>query len=228
MPRRSSVDGLICHVYNRAAAKLPLFKTADDYRRFLHLLQGAKHESGPVIKVLGYCVMPTHWHLIICPQTTRALSHFMQHLTRRHAIAYIAEHPERSGAIYQGRFRSVPVQDGFHLSTLLLYVDRNPLKAKFVKRAEDWLWSSVLGHAGLENDPLLDPLPGAPFADWLTRVNTLDATDALAESALKRNLPLGEPEWVAGLSREGNDLPRPKRRPGKINREESSGKNFPL
>lgn len=220
MPRRWPVDGLICHVYNRAAAKVPLFTTADDYRRFLHLLQQTKQESGHGLKVHGYCVMPNHWHLIICPQTTQALSQFMRHLTRRHAIAHIAEHPQRSGAIYQGRFRSVPVQDGVHLSTLLLYVDRNPLKAKIVKRAEDWLWSSVLGHAGVENDPLLDHLPGASFADWLTRVNTIDATDMLAESALKRNLPLGEPDWIAGLSREWNELRRPKGRPGKINRED--------
>jgi len=220
MPRRWLVDGVTCHVYNRAAAKLPLFKTADDYRRFLHLLQRTKEESGAAIKIYGYCVMSTHWHLIICPHTTPALSQFMRHLTRRHAIAYIAEHPERSGAIYQGRFRSIPVQDGYHLATLLLYVDRNPLKARLVKRAEHWLWSSVVGHAGLENDALLDPLPGGVFGDWLSRVNSLDATDVLAEAALKRNVPLGEPEWIATLGQDWNERRRRKGRPGKINREE--------
>ena len=210
---------MICHVYNRAAAKLPLFKNAHDYRGFLAILERTKQEAA-AIRLHGYCVMPNHWHLIICADTTPALSQFMRHLTRRHAVAYLAAHPERSGAIYQGRFQCVPVQDGAHLATALLYVDRNPLKAKFVDRAEDWLWSSVLGHAGVVADALLDPLAATEFRDWLTRVNMLDPVDDLTESALKRNQPLGDPGWVAGLSRDWNVGRRPKGRPGKIIREE--------
>mgnify|MGYP003575919862 FL=1 len=138
MPRRWRVDNVICHVFNRAAAKLPLFKTSQDFRVFLEILGRTKGEADPSIRLHGYCVMPNHWHLIICADTTPALSQFMRHLTRRHAVAYLAEHPERSGAIYQGRFRCVPVQDGAHLRTLQLYVDRNPLKARLVKTAEEW------------------------------------------------------------------------------------------
>jgi len=77
-----------------------------------------------------------------------------------------------------------------------------------------------VGHAGLENDALLDPLPGGVFGDWLSRVNSLDATDVLAEAALKRNVPLGEPEWIATLGQDWNERRRRKGRPGKINREE--------
>ena len=203
MPRRWRVDGLTCHVFNRAAAKLTLFHEPEDYRRFLHLLGRIKQASQGTVKVHGYCVMPNHWHLIICAQSTPSLSQFMQRLTRAHALAYLEEHPERSGAIYQGRFRCVPVQDGYHLSNVLLYVDRNPLKARLVARAEDWLWSSIVGHAGLEDDELLDPV-SENLRDWLARVNGLDAADALAEQALKRNEPLGEPEWIASLQSEWN------------------------
>lgn len=223
MSRRRRVDGVICHVCNRAAAKLRLFKSADDYRVFLEILTRTKMEFASSIKLHGYCVMPTHWHFIICADRTTALSHFMRHLTRRHAIAHIAANPERSGAIYQGRFRCVPVQDGEHLSTVLLYVDRNPLRARIVPRAEHWLWSSVIGHAGLEDDPLLDPLPEGTYGNWLDRVNQLGPSDTLASAAIRRNVPVGEPEWVAGLSQEWNVLRRPKGRPRKINREE-----FPL
>ncbi len=73
MSRRRRIDGLVCHVYNRAAAKLPLFKAADDYRSFLHLLLRTKQEC-PTVKLHGYCIMPNHWHLIICPETTAAMS----------------------------------------------------------------------------------------------------------------------------------------------------------
>lgn len=225
MPRRWCVDGKTCHVFNRAAAKIPVFKTGAEYRAFLEILRRTKGEAHPAIRLYGYCVMPTHWHLIICADTTAALSQFMRHLTRRHAVAYLAEHPERSGAVYQGRFRCVPVQDGHHLRTLLLYVDRNPLKARLVKSAEEWLWSSVHHHAGLADDPLLDVDKGSVSENWLSRVNRAESADDLAEAALKRNLPIGDPEWVASLSREWNELRRPPGRPGKLNREELSVQN---
>jgi len=224
MPRRWRVDGLFCHVYNRAAAKLTLFRNAADYRWFLGLLRRTKQDLAPSARLYGYCVMPNHWHFIICADTTPALSQFMRYLTRRHAVSFIADHPERSGAIYQGRFKCVPVQDGEHLSTLLRYVDRNPLQAGLVPRAEQWLWSSTLGHAGLEDDPLLDVLPPCYFTDWLARLNQTAASDALAEAALKRNEPIGERDWIAKLSADWTDR-RPKGRPrrdqpGKINRDE--------
>ncbi|MEX2273868.1 MAG: transposase [Vicinamibacterales bacterium] len=220
MSRRWRVDGRICHVYNRAAAKLPLFKTPADYQGFLTILARTKQESQPGIKLYGYCVMPNHWHLIICADTTPMLSHFMRHLTRRHAVAYLADHPERSGAVYQGRFKCVPVQGDHHLSIVLRYVDRNPLRAKFVTRAEQWLWSSTVGHAGIEDDPLLDPLPGGRLPDWLANLNEVDPAEALTRDALKRNVPVGDREWVAGLSDDWNEQRRKKGRPGKINRVE--------
>src|SRR5688500_7599571 len=215
MPRRRRVDGVICHVYNRAAAKLRIFETPRDYRAFLEILLRTKQESVPPVNLYGYCVMPNHWHLIICAPTTTALSHFMRLATYRHARAYLANHPERSGAIYQGRFQCVPVQDGVHLSRLLLYVDRNPLRARMVGRCQDWLWSSVVGHAGLENDPLLDPLPPGTCAAWIDQVNGLQHTEVATGAALRRGLPVGEPQWAAGLSEEWNVLRRPRGRPRK-------------
>ncbi len=213
---------MICHVFNRAAAKLPILQTAEDYRRFLKILEHTKLEAEPAIKLYGYCLMPNHWHLIIRADTTRAMSQFMRHLTRRHAVSFLADHPERSGAVYQGRFRCVPVQDGEHLRTLLLYVDRNPLKGKLVSAAQDWLWSSVAHHAGLATDPLLDDLPNGVCDDWLARLNNRVTADDLTEAALKRNLPIGEPAWIDSLSPDWNAHRRPRGRPGKINRVELS------
>lgn len=219
MPPRRPVDGVICHVYNRAAGKLPLFANASDYRAFLGILFRTKQEC-PAIKLHGYCVMPNHWHLIICAHATCALSHFMRLLTHRHAVAHIAAHPHRFGAIYQGRFQCVPVQGGRHLDTLLLYVDRNPLRAHLVRRAEDWLWSSTLGHARLENDGLVDELPDASFEDWLRRVNKLEAQDEAIRASLTKRVPIGDLDWLARLSPEWNERRRPRGRPRKISRVE--------
>jgi len=218
MPRRWRVDRQICHVCNRAAAKLAIFKTGSDYRAFLRLLHETKIAAHGAIKLYGYCIMPNHWHLIICPDSTAGLSQFMHRLTSLHARNYLADHPERSGAIYQGRFRCVPVQDGRHLKTVLLYVDRNPLRARLVGRAEDWLWSSILGHAGEENDPLLDPLPGELFTDWRARVNEVGPMDDLTRTALRTNAPVGDAEWIARLSGEWNVMKKKRGRPGNSNR----------
>ena len=165
--------------------------------------------------------MPNHWHLIICPESTPRLSQFMHQLTRRHAQAYLTYHPDRSGAIYQGRFRCVPVQEDEHLRTVLLYVDRNPLRAGLVPRAEHWLWSSVHHHAGMENDALLDDVPGFVFTNWLTDVNASQAADALTRAALKKNIPLGDPSWVRSLAPEWNPPDRTRQQPGQSNRDAS-------
>ena len=219
MPRRWPVDGVICHVYNRAAGKLPLFVDAADYRAFLGLLARTKQDC-PSIRLHGYCVMPNHWHLIICAQTTAALSHFMRLLTHRHAVAHIAAHPHRSGAIYQGRFQCVPVQDGHHLDTVLQYVDRNPKRARLVLRAEQWLWSSTIGHAGLEADALLDPIAGASLGDWLSRVNELDPQDLAVRHSLSKRVPVGDSDWLGRLGADWNQKRRPRGRPRKISRVE--------
>jgi putative transposase len=211
MPRRWRVDGQICHVYNRAAAKLAFMRNADDYRAFLRILASSKAQTKDRIKLFGYCLMPNHWHFIICPATTHDMSQFMRHLTRRHALSFLRANPERSGAVYQGRFGCVPVQDDHHLRTALLYVDRNPFRAKLVPSAEAWLWSSALHHVGEVDDPLLDPLPQGLFRDWLTDVNRVDPSDALVRSSVRRGLPIGDDQWRARLSEDWRQRLKPRR-----------------
>jgi putative transposase len=221
MPRRWKVDRRVCHVFNRAAAKLTLFKNPPEYRAFLHILQQTRDAFASSIKLHGYSVMPNHWHLIICPESTPRLSQFMHQLTRRHAQGYLTHHADRSGAIYQGRFRCVPIQEGAHLHTVLLYVDRNPLRAGLVARAEHWLWSSVHHHAGIDNDALLDDIPGFEFANWLQDVNAPQAADDLTRVALTKNVQLGDPSWVKGLAPEWRPAGKTPRQPGKSNRDAS-------
>ena len=218
MPRRHRVDKQICHVFNRAAAKLRLFHSAHDYRTFLALLLQSKATLQGAVRIHGYCLMPNHWHLIICADSTKHLSKFMHRVCLLHARAYLRLHPERSGAIYQGRYKCEPVQDGAHLRALLLYVDRNPLRSKLVPRVEDWLWSSVLHHAGLENDALLDGLSDWPLKDWLACANAPQFTDDLTRTALAKSMPIGDAEWVSSLSEEWATPKKPRGRPGKLNR----------
>jgi putative transposase len=102
-----------------------------------------------------------------------------------------------SGHVWQGRFRSFPIEEDDHLLTVDRYVERNPLRAGLVKRAQDWLWSSAaLVRA---NHPVLDPGPVARPAEWLTYVNQpqSEAEVARLRDSVRRRRPYGTAEWTA-------------------------------
>ncbi len=119
--------------------------------------------------LLGYCLMPNHFHLVLRTKQDGDLGRWMQWLLTAHARRY-HRHYGTSGHIWQGRFQAFPVQSDDHLVTVLRYVERNALRAELVSRAEDWTWSSLPGW--LRRDPLLWR-GRVPVRDdrWLERVN---------------------------------------------------------
>src|SRR5436189_3540964 len=128
---RIAPGGFVYHVLNRSVARLPLFETDDDYRAFLRVL--AEAQTRHPTRLLGYCLMPNHWHLVLWPRADGDLSRFMHWLTMTHTQRW--RHHRRLvglGPLYQGRFKSFPVQTDAHLLVLLRYVERNPLRANLV------------------------------------------------------------------------------------------------
>ena len=113
--------------------------------------------------------MPNHFHLVLWPQKDGDLSAFMGWLLTAHVRRY-HQHYHSSGHVYQGRFRSFPIQEDDHLLTVLRYSERNPVRAGLVQRAQDWLWSSA-GPPWAEG-PVLDPGPVPRPKGWLEWVNT--------------------------------------------------------
>ena len=92
----------------------------------------------------GYCLMGNHWHLVVWPREECELPRFVGWLTLTHTQRWHAHRKStRSGHLYQGRFKSFPVQDDDHFHTVSRYVERNALRANLVKRAEDWRWGSL-------------------------------------------------------------------------------------
>src|SRR5262245_4653482 len=139
---RNAAGGWVYHVVNRANARLPLFEKDGDYDAFERVL--AEAVARVPVAVLAYCVMPNHWHLVVRPQRDGDLSRFVGWLTLTHTQRWHAHHHTAgSGHLYQGRFKSFPVQEDEHLLTVCRYVERNPLRAGLVGRAEDWRWSSL-------------------------------------------------------------------------------------
>jgi REP element-mobilizing transposase RayT len=99
------------HVLNRAAKKAALFETGGDYHAFEKLL-GEACERHPM-RVLAYCLMPNHWHLLLWPEPTQDLTRFVQWLSTTHAARWNRAHKNLGGgAVYQSRFKSIPIQTG--------------------------------------------------------------------------------------------------------------------
>jgi putative transposase len=144
MPRsaRYAPGGYLFHVLNRAAARLPLFEKQEDFAAFMRVMTEA-HREHP-IRMLSCCIMPNHWHMVLWPQHDGDLTEFVRWLTHTHTMRWHAHyHTSGTGHLYQGRFKSFPIESNEHLYAVLRYVERNALRANLVKRAEDWPWSSL-------------------------------------------------------------------------------------
>ena len=115
------------------------------------------------MRLLAYVLMPNHWHLVLWPETDDAVSAYVKWLAGTHACHFNRRYVY-SGAVYQGRFRSVAIYDSLQLLRVLRYVEANPVRAGLVARGEQWRWSSVSRQA---SDVVLTPSPLPRPAGWL-------------------------------------------------------------
>ncbi len=190
--------GLVYHVLNRAVARLPLFQTSGDYDAFEQVLTLA-HKRHPT-RILAYCVMPNHWHMVVWPRADDELTAFLRWLTHTHTMRWHAWHETvGTGHLYQGRFKAFPVQTDEHFLSVCRYVERNALRAKLVKRAEQWRWCSLWRreYGNLGSRSMLHSWPVELPADWVQIVNTpqtLGELDALRQS-VRRGSPYGAFAW---------------------------------
>jgi len=144
MPRRPrlATGGLAYHVLNRRVGRLQLFEKPADYLAFENILSEAHQRTG--VRMAAYCLMPNHWHLLLWPREDGELSEMMRWITVTHTQRWHAHrHSSGTGPVYQGRFKSFPVQTDDHFVTVARYVERNALRANLVSRAEEWRWSSL-------------------------------------------------------------------------------------
>ncbi len=163
-------DDSIYHVFNRGAGKRPLFDTGAEYDYFEQLL--TEVQTRVSMRVLAYCLMPNHWHLVVWPFDAQSLPTFMQRVTTRHAIRHNRERGLAGcGHVYQGRFESVAVRDDLQLVNVLRYIEANPRAAGLVTRAEDWTWSSASARPEARPRPRVDTSPVPRPATWLDLLN---------------------------------------------------------
>jgi putative transposase len=198
MPRapRASVGGLCYHVINRGNGRRQVFHKDGDYYAFVKPLGHACVEVP--VEVLGYCLMPNHFHLVVIPHEDGDLSAWMHWLQNMHVRRY-HQHYHSRGHIWQGRFRAFVIEEDVHLLTVLRYVERNPLRANLVARAEQWLWSSARYWQDSASRPswLSDgPVPRPePWLEWVHQPLTSAELEALRR-CVNRGAPFGSVGWV--------------------------------
>ena len=133
---------MVFHVLNRANGRLRIFKTAQDFAAFEAVLAEGVELFG--MRLCGYCLMSTHWHLVLWPRQAGDLSAFMKWITATHSHRWHTAHKTVGiGHVYQGRYKSFPVQSNDYYLTLLRYVESNPRRTKAAARSRDWVWSSL-------------------------------------------------------------------------------------
>jgi putative transposase len=190
--------GYVYHALNRGVARLALFEKPGDYDAFETVLAEAMEEHP--IRVLAYCFMPNHWHFVLWPEHEGELTAFLRWLTHTHTQRWHAHyHTSGTGHLYQGRFRAFPVETDDHLYTVLRYVERNPLRAGLVMRADEWRWSSLARRQRREEQlrPLLHAWPVPLPETWTQHVQQpeTDAELAAVRRCVVRNQPFGSELW---------------------------------
>jgi putative transposase len=194
----------VYHALNRAIAQATLFREDGDYWAFERVLEQA-HER-VAVRILAYCIMPNHWHLVLWPRADADLSEFMRWLTLTHTQRWHAHHgTSGSGHLYQGRYKSFPVESDSHFLMVCRYVERNALRARLVSRAEDWRWGSLWRR---ERAKAADPWlwcrwPVTRPPDWLEIVNQPQTNRELEalRLCLARGRPYGSPMWTKRTAR---------------------------
>ena len=189
---------------NRRVGRLRLFEKPADYAAFERVLHQAHERTG--IRIAAYCLMPNHWHLLLWPRDDGELSEVMRWITVTHTQRWHAHRQTSgSGPVYQGRFKSFPVQTDEHFLTVARYVERNAKRAKLVKRAEEWRWSSLWRRAQRDAKlvEFLSEWPVERPRGWVKMVNGPDKAaelEALRCSA-QRGRPFGGEAWVVRMAK---------------------------
>ena len=220
MPRakRITLGGYVYHVLNRANGRLRIFRKQSDFLAFEKILaEGIELFD---MRICGYCIMSNHWHLLLWPINDGDLSNFMKWITLTHTQRYHVSHDiVGSGHMYQGRFKSFPVQEDAHYLTVLRYIEANPLRAGLVEKAQQWQWSSLAAKNRTNTMFKLCQGPVILPNNWSKLVNDVVENNDKEDlnNSIKRGAPYGDNEWkmIAVKKLKLESTIRPKGRPKK-------------
>ncbi|MBI4865975.1 MAG: transposase [Candidatus Wallbacteria bacterium] len=213
---RIVIPGVPHHVVQRGNRRQRTFFSSGDRLLYLQLLKQGARQFG--VDVWSYCLMDNHVHLVLVPPTESSLSDCMGWVHFNYSRR-VNSRQGWTGFLWQGRYFSAPVGED-KVAAVVRYVERNPVRAGMVPRAEDFVWSSAAARVGGKPDPLLSRCCLTDeIRDWSSFLQSEDCRQASAElrARTRTGRPLGSPEFVAQLElRTGRRLlPSPPGRPKK-------------
>ena len=196
---RVVVPGLAHHVTQRGNRREAIFFEDGDHEVYLDLLAEQTLKAG--VAVWAYCLMPNHVHLVLKPAHADDLGRAVGEAHRRYTN-FINARGRWTGHLFQSRFASV-VLDDTHLIRAVRYVSLNPVRARLVRRPEDWKWSSVRAHLSGLDDGLVTVRPVLDRIPHLKQLLEVDIEDDFSDlrRAEATGRPLGADEFVSGLER---------------------------
>lgn len=167
MPRRETpfIPDQYYHFYNRGNNRQAVFFERDNY---LYFLKGIKKYVRGYVDVLVYCLMPTHYHILVRVKTqqtseglktSEVVSKAVSLAMQKFGISYtkaINKRFSRVGALFQGQFQGKPIKNYEHLLNLCIYIHANPVKDSLVALPEDWEFSNYLEWMGLREGTLVN------------------------------------------------------------------------
>ena len=206
MPRqpRKAFGGQIYHVMNRGNCRMDIFEKGDDYLSFLKTMEEGRKRTD--MRILAFCLMPNHWHMVLWPRKAEDMTLFVQWVAGTHVRRWREKRNlVGDGHLYQGRFKSLPIQRNENLYRMLGYVEGNARRSHKSKRAETWPYSSLYaGKRAAESQVELTPWPVPRPADWVETVNAAIKPEELELLRLhvQRGRPLGSDAWMRQVVRE--------------------------
>lgn len=206
---RLTLPGLPHHVLLRGNNRQPIFAGDDDYRTMLALIE--EHAARASVAVHAWLLMENHLHLLLTPQDAAGLPALMQGVGRRY-VRHFNTRQQRSGTLWEGRYRATVLDPQAWLLPCMVYMDLNPVRARLAPEARDYPWSSHGHYAGLRTDRWLTPhaqywaLGNTPFAReaaYAERVQTglAAAQQQAITDATLQGWALGSAEFLAGLQK---------------------------
>ncbi|NMC65970.1 MAG: transposase [Acidobacteria bacterium] len=190
MPRtaRIVVPGIPHHVIQRGNRSEVVFFKEEDRRTYLKILTffAKKYK----VEIWSYCLMTNHLHLAAVPSRPESLAKVMGAVHKRYT-ALINIRNNWKGTLWQGRYLSYPMDERY-LYTCIKYIERNPVRAKIVKRAEDYPWSSARAHIFKWDDPVLSSFFMIDqIKDWRAYLQEKESEEDLEK--IRKNQSSGHP-----------------------------------
>ncbi|MEN6312199.1 MAG: transposase, partial [Acidobacteriota bacterium] len=180
MPRiaRVVIPGCPHHIIQRGNRRQPVFFSDNDKALYMDLLKRQTDKHG--LSIWAYCLMGNHVHLVAVPAEKDSLARGLAEVHRKYT-SLINIREDWKGYLWQGRFISYPMDDAYCYAAVR-YIERNPVRAKLVGRAEEYLWSSARPHVHRLADSLLSPSPlESAIVDWSAYLAKVEPDEEVRE-----------------------------------------------